>query len=427
MAVNGLAVTIRFTNDRPDPNDLLTVEGRDDIVLVWREYLERDLGRYINITGANGLAAQQRAALTGKQLNAPSGKAILGRVFNALGGTIDGEPAVKDAVEVPIYTNQHSTEYRPLSVDILETGIKVIDFFAPFVKGRKIGIIGGAGVGKTVLTTELIHNICAAKTATTYFVGIGERIREGHELYETLRSRGLLENTVMFLGQMNENAGMRALVGEAAAASAEYMRDAAETDVLFFVDNIYRYVQAHNELSTMLSEIPSEGGYQPAMFSQLHRLEERLNSSPKGSITSVQSIYIPADDLSDPAVVEISQQLDSVIVLSRKVFESGIFPAVDLLATRSSLLSPEFVGERHYVLVRQVQQILERHHSLQSIISIIGESELSISDREAYDKAQRLIEFFAQPMFVTEDLSGIKGKNFTREQTLAGVEEILAG
>jgi len=426
-AVQGLVVTVRFTDNRPEPGEVLALEGRDDVSLIWREYIDRDRARYINITGANGLAAHQRITMTGHELTAPSGKAILGRVFDALGRPIDGHPMPEKLVQVPIYSTRPPAQYRPITADLLETGVKVIDFFAPFVKGRKIGIIGGAGVGKTVLTTELIHNISSSDSATSYFVGIGERIREGHELYETLQQRKLLANTVMFFGQMNENAGMRSLVGQAAAASAEYLRDAESADILFFVDNIYRYVQANNELSTMLGEIPSEGGYQPSLYSELHRLEERLNSSAKGSITSVQSIYIPADDLSDPAVVEISQQLDSVIVLSRKVFESGIFPAVDLLATRSSLLSPEFVGDRHYLLVRQVQQILERHRSLQSIIAIIGESELSISDRQAYDKALKLIQFFSQSMFVTEVLSGIKGQTFTREQTLSGVEEILAG
>lgn len=334
-------------------------------------------------------------------------------------------PTELDAI--PVFAKAAQPEYRPVKADILETGIKVIDFLAPFVKGRKIGIIGGAGVGKTVLTTELIRNISASKAAISYFVGIGERIREGHELYQALQQRKLLDNTLMFFGQMNENAGMRSLVGLTAAASAQHMRDVTKTDVLFFVDNIYRYVQANNELSTMLSEIPSEGGYQPTLFSDLHRLEESLSSNENGSITSVQSIYIPADDLSDPAVVEISEQLDSVIVLSRKVSEAGIFPAVDLLATRSSLLTPELVGDRHYGLVRQSQQILERYQSLQSIIAIIGESELSLNDRLAYDKAKKLVQFFSQNMFVTEDLSGLKGETFTREQTLLGVEAILKG
>lgn len=424
--INGLVITVRMAAERPAPTEILVIEGNEEVQLIWREYVDRETARYINITGAQGIAAKQRLHASGRSLTAPAGKAILGHVFDALGRPIDGQAMPAGVEQVPVFQTTSPERYQLTSAEILETGIKVIDFLAPFVKGRKIGIIGGAGVGKTVLTTELIRNISASKAAISFFVGIGERIREGHELFETLKKRKLLENTVMFFGQMNENAGMRSLVGLTAAASAQYMRDEAKTDVLFFVDNIYRYVQANNELSTMLSEIPSEGGYQPSLFSELHRFEERLNSSAKGSITSVQSIYIPADDLSDPAVVEISEQLDSVIVLSRKIFESGIFPAVDLLATRSSLLTPDFVGERHYLLVRRVQQILERYRSLQSIIAIIGESELSLNDRVAYDKAKRLIQFFSQNMFVTEDLNGLKGQTFTREETLAGVEEILA-
>lgn len=427
IGLNGLIVTVRLTADRPDPQEILTVVDRADIRLLWHEYVDRETARYINITGATGLATKHRVTTTGQPLLAPSGKAVLGRVFNALGQAIDGQPDPTEVDAVPVFARQARAEYRPVKPDILETGIKVIDFLAPFVKGHKIGIIGGAGVGKTVLTTELIRNISASKVAISYFVGIGERIREGHELYLTLQQRKLLDNTLMFFGQMNENAGMRSLVGLTAAASAQHMRDVTKQDVLFFVDNIYRYVQANNELSTMLSEIPSEGGYQPTLFSELHRMEERLSSNANGSITSVQSIYIPADDLSDPAVVEISEQLDSVIVLSRKVSEAGIFPAVDLLATRSSLLTLELVGERHYGLVRQVQQILERHQSLQSIIAIIGESELSLNDRIAYNKAKKLIQFFSQNMFVTEDLSGLKGQTFTREETLSGIEEILRG
>jgi F-type H+-transporting ATPase subunit beta len=426
LAVSGLVVTIRFGDERPKPGEVLAVQGRPEAILVWREYLDRQTARYVNISGASGMAVRQSVVSTGHALAAPAGPATFGRVFDALGRPLDGEPAPA-AVAVPIYRETPPPTYRSATTDVLVTGIKVIDFFAPFVKGRKIGIIGGAGVGKTVLTTELIHNISSSKAATSFFVGIGERIREGHELRDTLLKADLLKNTVMFLGQMNENAGMRSLVGMTAAASAEYLRDEMKSDVLFFVDNIYRYVQANNELSTMLSETPSEGGYQPALFSELHRLEERLNSTKNGSITSVQSIYIPADDLSDPAVVEISQQLDSVIVLSRKVFESGILPAVDLLATRSSLLSPEIVGERHYLLSRQVQQILEKYESLQNIIAIIGEAELSMADREAYNKAKELKRYFAQSMFVTENLNGQKGQFVDREKMLSGVEEILTG
>jgi F-type H+-transporting ATPase subunit beta len=307
----------------------------------------------------------------------------------------------------------------------LETGIKAIDFLTPFVKGRKIGIIGGAGVGKTVLTMELIHNIAKDEDKLAMFVGIGERVREGHELYNTLKERGILQKTVMMLGQMQETPAMRALVGFSAAAIAEYLRDNERKDVLVFIDNIYRYVQAANELATSIGTLPSEGGYQATLFSDLRRLQDRLTSSENGSITSVQAIYIPADDLSDPAVQEIAQQLDSTVVLSRAVAESGIRPAVDLVHTASSLLSPDIVGDRHYVLAAQVQQIMQKYESLKNIIAIIGQSELSLQERRDYERAKKIINFFSQSFFVTEELTGIKGEYFTREETLRGIEEIL--
>jgi F-type H+-transporting ATPase subunit beta len=272
---------------------------------------------------------------------------------------------------------------------------------------------------------ELIHNVAKNDKNLAMFIGIGERIREGHELYETLRERNLLNNTVLLMGQMNETSAMRANVGLAAASIAEYFRDEEKRDLLIFIDNIYRYVQASNELATSLGTMPSEGGYQATLFSDLKRLQDRLSSNQNGSITSVQAIYIPADDLSDPAVQEIAQQLDSTVVLSRVVAESGIRPSVDIIKTASSLLSPNIVGERHYALASQVQAIMQKYDSLKNIIAIIGESELSTEERRDYQRAQKIIEFFSQSFFVTEDLTGKKGEYFTREQTLLGVEEIL--
>ncbi|MCA9328112.1 F0F1 ATP synthase subunit beta, partial [Candidatus Saccharibacteria bacterium] len=294
---------------------------------------------------------------------------------------------LRDILAIPKAT----TQFGASQIEILETGIKVIDFFAPFVKGRKIGIVGGAGVGKTVLTMELIHNVAKSGEGLSFFTGIGERIREGHELYETLKERDLLKNTCMYFGQMNENPVLRALVGISATASAEYFRDEQKKNVLFFADNMYRYVQARNELSTILDQIPSEGGYEPTIFSDIKTLQDRLSSNENGSITAVQTIYVPADDLSDPAVQMIQHELDSVIVLSRKVAELGIRPAVDLIRTRSSLLSPEIVGDRHYVLSVQVQAVLQKYEQLRNIIAIIGENELSPADRAEYAKAQKLI------------------------------------
>jgi F-type H+-transporting ATPase subunit beta len=302
-----------------------------------------------------------------------------------------------------------------------------MDFFTPFLKGSKMGIIGGAGVGKTVLTMELIHNVAKSGQGLSFFAGIGERIREGHELYETLRDGDLLKNTCMFFGQMDQNPVQRMLIALSSVAGAEHMRDEEKKDILFFADNMYRYVQARNELATILGQIPSEGGYEATIFSDVKLLQDRLSSNENGSITSIQTIYVPADDLSDPAVQMIQHELDGTIVLSRKVAEQGIRPAVDLIRTTSSLLSPDIVGERHYALSVHVQALLQKHESLKNIIAIIGESELSPVDRSDFAKAKKLIDYFSQNMFVSELFSNKKGEYSTREQTLKGVEEILSG
>jgi F-type H+-transporting ATPase subunit beta len=293
------------------------------------------------------------------------------------------------------------------------------------VKGRKIGIIGGAGVGKTVLTMELINNIAQSGGGISFFSGIGERIREGHELYVTLKDNDLLKNTCMFFAQMNENPVQRSLIGISATASAEYFRDELHKNILFFADNMYRYVQAKNELATILDQVPNEGGYEPTIFSDVKILQDRLSSNENGSITSVQTIYVPADDVSDPAVQLIQHEMDSIIVLSRKVAEQGIRPAVDLSLTTSSMLTPEIVGERHYLLSVQVQALLQKYESLKGIIAIIGENELSPADREDYSKAKRLIQNFTQNMNVMTKQNGIKGDFFSREQTLKSIEEII--
>ena len=292
--------------------------------------------------------------------------------------------------------------------------------------GLKIGIIGGAGVGKTVLTMELINNIAKSGSGLSFFTGIGERIREGHELYDTLKQADLLKNTCMFFGQMNENPIQRALVGITSVALAEYFRDEKKLNILFFADNMFRYVQARNELATILGQIPNEGGYEPTIFSDVKVLQDRLSSNENGSITSLQTIYVPADDISDPAVQMIQHELDATIVLSRSVAEQGIRPAVDLNKTSSSLLTPEVVGERHYLLSVQVQSLLQKYDSLKSIIAIIGENELSPADRADYAKAKKLIQNFTQDMFVMEKQNGIPGQFFTRDQTLASIEEIIA-
>ncbi|GAC1600997.1 MAG: F0F1 ATP synthase subunit beta [Candidatus Saccharimonadales bacterium] len=427
VSIRGLIVEVSFPGDaRPNLREILTIEGHPDIILEIQSFNEHRVATCITYVSSSLVARGAKVISTGTSISVPTGAAALGRLFNAVGLAADNGPVIgPDVPRRSVYTDASSTQLFGNKDELLETGIKVIDFFTPFVKGRKIGIIGGAGVGKTVLIMELIHNIGKDPTKLAFFAGIGERIREGHELYETLKARDMLKTTAMFYGQMNENPAMRAMVGISATTLAEYFRDEEKRDILFFVDNVYRHIQAGNELSTMMGQIPSEGGYQSTIFSDLKRLQDRLYSNANGSITAIQTIFIPADDLTDPAVQEISSQIDSVIVLSRAVAEAGIRPAVDLIKTSSSLVTPEIVGDRHYLLVTQVQAIMQKYDSLKNIIAIIGENELSAQDRADYQKAKKLIEFFAQSMFVTEALNGIPGVYFSREQTLSGVEEIL--
>ncbi len=427
-AIKGLVVRVRFDEQMPDVSEILEVDNDNKTQLLVDTLLPGNIAVCLNIRADESLQKHMKVAQTGKTIEIPTGDAMIGRVVDALGEPIDGLGPIdtKGISFRPIFsTPTQSRTFAVSKPEILETGIKVIDFFTPFVKGRKIGIIGGAGVGKTVLTMELIHNVAKAGGGLSFFAGIGERIREGHELYETLKERGLLKNTCMFFGQMDENPVQRALVGMSAVTLAEYFRDEQKKDILFFADNMYRYVQARNEVSTILDQVPAEGGYEPTIFSDVKILQDRLSSNDKGSITAVQTIYVPADDLSDPAVQMIQHELDSVIVLSRSVAEQGIRPAVDLTRTSSSLLSPDIVGDRHYILSVQVQSLLQKYESLKGIIAIIGENELSPGDRADFAKAKKLIHYFSQNMHVMEDQSAHKGEHFTREETLQGIEEII--
>lgn len=426
QVIKDLIIHVEFDEAMPQIGDLVIV-GEGKTPLLVDSLMDATMAICLNVMSDRTITKGQPVFLTGKGIEIPVGQPTIGRILDPLGRPLDGQSAIdakvqtRDIMKLP----PRSTSFEASKPEILETGIKVIDFFTPFVKGRKVGIIGGAGVGKTVLTMELINNVAKSGTGLSFFAGIGERIREGHELYETLREHDLLKNTCMFFGQMNENPVIRSLVGVSAVASAEYFRDTEHKDILFFADNMYRYVQARNELSTILDQIPSEGGYEPTIFSDVKVLQDRLSSNENGSITSVQTIYVPADDLSDPAVQMIQHELDSTIVLSRKVAEQGIRPAVDLIRTSSSLLAPDIVGERHYVLSVQVQALLQKYESLKNIIAIIGENELSPTDRADFAKAKKLIQFFSQSAFVAEDLNGIKGEYFTREDTLKGIEEII--
>ncbi len=426
-----LVIKIQFDQSMPELNEMLHVDNQARTPLIVNSLEHGDTAVCLNIGGDRSIKKGDTVTRSGQQLVIPVGDAMVGRVWDAMGRPIDGKPALTSDVlatmpKRPIFApafQETSLKSRP--DEILETGIKVLDFFTPFVKGRKIGIVGGAGVGKTVLTMEMINNVAVGSGALSIFAGIGERIREGHELYKTLEDNDLLRTTAMFFGQMNENPVQRSLIGLSAITLAEYFRDDQKKDILLFADNMYRYIQARNEVSTIIDQTPAEGGYEPTIFSDVKALQDRLTSNENGSITALQTIYVPADDLSDPAVQMIQHELDSIIVLSRAVAAQGIRPAVDINASSSSLMTPEIVGERHYQLNVRVLAILQKYESLKGIIAIIGESELSSEDRDDYNKAKNLIQFFSQQFNVMEKLSGIPGEHFTREQTLNGIEEII--
>ncbi len=427
-SLRGLTVEVELTGERPEAKELLAVEDHPEVFLEVN-FFRGDKAVCLNLNNDSVVRCGQKVSRTHQKVSVPVGGATMGRVFNALGEPLDKGQTITENLR-PITVPSGTKSYRDSSkLELLETGLKVIDFLTPFVKGRKIGVIGGAGVGKTVLTMEMIHNVTQGKQSKSLsiYCGVGERIREGNELYETLKETDVLKNTVMFFGQMDATPAIRSMVGPAAATAAEYFRDEEGRDILFFVDNIYRHVQAMTELSTNLGLIPSEGGYSPMVFSDLRRLQDRLSSTEKGTITSVQAIYVPADDLSDPAVQAISQQLDSVLVLDRSIAETGIRPAVNLLKTTSSLLTPEIVGERHYRLAERVQAIMQKYDSLKNIIAIVGENELSPVDRADYQNAKKLIQFFSQNFAVAEKFSGQPGEYYTLEETLSGIESILEG
>ena len=422
--LKGLMVEVEILHERPEEKELLIVDEHPEL-FIEVNFFKANSAVCINLANSQLLRCGQTISRSKTKVSVPVGPKTMGRVFNALGEPLDDGPDLQESRKVISEATGIKRYRAEQKMELLETGLKVIDFLTPFVKGRKIGVIGGAGVGKTVLTMEMIHNVTRSDKSLSIYCGVGERIREGNELYQTLKDTDVLKNTVMFFGQMDATPAIRSMVGPAAATAAEYFRDTEGRDILFFVDNIYRHIQALTELSTNLGLIPSEGGYTPKVFSELRRLQDRLSSTDKGSITSIQAVYVPADDLSDPAVQAIQQQLDSTLVLSRAVAENGIRPAVDLLKTTSSLLTPAIVGQRHYELVGKVQAIMQKYESLKNIIAIVGENELSPADREDYQHAKKLIDFFSQDFNVAEKLTGKKGQYFTRDQTLDGIEAIL--
>ena len=397
------------------------------LVLEAQGHIGNNWVRCLALSPTDGLERGVEAIDTGAALAVPVGKATLGRLFNVLGEPIDNLGPVEATERWPIHRPPPSLEEQETTTEILETGLKVIDLITPFVKGGKVGAYGGAGVGKTVIIMELIRNIATEHGGTSVFAGIGERSREGNDLWNEMKASGVIDKTVMVFGQMNEPPGVRLRVGLTGLTMAEYFRDAEGQDVLLFIDNIYRYTLAGMEVSALLGRMPSAVGYQPTLATEIGDLEERITSTKRGSITSFQAIYVPADDYTDPGVATTFGHLDAVIALERSIAEQGLYPAVDPLASTSRILDPNIVGKEHYQVAREVQRVLQRYKDLQDIIAILGIEELSEEDKLAVARARKIQRFLSQPMFVTEAFTGRKGKYVPIEETVRGFKEILEG
>ena len=383
--------------------------------------------RCIAMDTTDGLVRGMKAIDTGQPITVPVGREVLGRIVNVIGEPIDEQGPIEAKKYYPIHRPAPTFMDQNVKIEILETGIKVIDLLAPFPKGGKIGLFGGAGVGKTVIVMEMIHNIAVYHKGVSVFGGVGERTREGNDLWLEMKQSGVLPNTVLVFGQMTETPGARARVGLTALTEAEYFRDEEGMDVLLFIDNIFRYVQANQEVSTLLGRLPSAVGYQPTLSTDLGELEERITSTLKGSITSVQAIYVPADDLTDPAPATTFTHLDATIVLSRQIAELGIYPAVDPLDSTSKILDPRIVGEEHYWVAREVQKILQKYKDLQDIIAILGMEELSEEDKLIVARARKIQRFLSQPFHVAEQFTGTKGRYVKIEDTIKGFRELVEG
>ncbi|MCX7912414.1 MAG: F0F1 ATP synthase subunit beta [Dehalococcoidales bacterium] len=405
--------------------EIPTEQGR--IVLEVQDHLGNNWVRCLALGPTDGLARGAEAIDTGSPLKVPVGRGTLGRLFDVTGSPLDNLGEVKAADRWPIHRPPPSFEEQVTRTEMLETGLKVIDLITPFTRGGKIGAYGGAGVGKTVIIMELIRNIATVHGGFSVFVGIGERSREGNDLWREMKESGVIDKTVMVFGQMNEPPGVRLRVGLTGLTMAEYFRDVEGQDVLLFIDNIYRYTLAGMEVSALLGRMPSAMGYQPTLATEMGALQERITSTKKGSITSFQAIYVPADDYTDPGVVTTFGHLDAVIALERSIAEQGLYPAVDPLASTSRILDPKIVGEEHYRVAREVQRVLQRYKDLQDIIAILGIEELSEEDKQAVARARRIQRFLSQPMFVTEVFTGRPGRYVKVEDTVRGFKEILEG
>lgn len=428
--VSGPVVDVEFeAGHLPKIKEALSVElnGQTRVMEVAQHMSER-IVRCIMLAGSEGLARSMKVTAPGKTIEVPVGEQTLGRMFNVLGQPIDGgEPLPAETPRKSIYRDPPSFEDQSPAVEILETGIKVIDLLEPYPKGGKIGLFGGAGVGKTVLIQELIHNVATEHGGYSVFTGVGERSREGNDLWNEMHESGVLQKTALVFGQMNESPGVRMRVALSGLTMAEYFRDTEKKDVLLFIDNIFRFVQAGSEVSTLLGRMPSAVGYQPTLAEEMGALQERIASTSNGSVTSVQAVYVPADDLTDPAPATTFTHLDATTVLSRKIAEQGLYPAVDPLASSSRILEASIVGQTHYETARRVQEILQKYKELQDIIAILGMDELSEEDKLTVARARKIQRFLSQPTHVAEKFTGIPGVYVPLTETLRGFQSILSG
>ena len=428
--VIGAVLDIKFGSDNlPEINDAIDIQTKDGgkLVVEVAQHLGDDTVRCIAMGPTDGLVRGMEAQATGGPISVPVGEATLGRIFNVLGDPIDNKPAPEGANRLPIHRKAPKFSEQSTETEVLETGIKVVDLLCPYQKGGKIGLFGGAGVGKTVLIQELIRNIATEHGGYSVFTGVGERTREGNDLYTEMSESGVIDKTAMVFGQMNEPPGARMRVGLTGLTIAEDFRDRGGKDVLLFIDNIFRFTQAGSEVSALLGRVPSAVGYQPTLQTEMGALQERITSTKNGSITSVQAVYVPADDLTDPAPATTFAHLDATTVLSRAISEMGIYPAVDPLESTSRILDPKVVGEEHYKVARGVQEILQKYKELQDIIAILGMDELSEDEKLVVDRARKVQRFLSQPFFVAEQFTGKPGQYVSLSDTIQGFKEILEG
>ncbi|MBT9167962.1 MAG: ATP synthase subunit beta [Syntrophomonadaceae bacterium] len=425
----GPIVDVHFTEGVPALLNALTVTKADGetITLEVAQHVGLDRVRAIAMQDTQGLERGMSVTDKGEGISVPVGQKSLGRLFNVLGNTLDGKCEIKDAPRRAIHQEAPAFVEQSTKTEVFETGIKSIDLLAPFIKGGKVGLFGGAGVGKTVLIQELIHNVASEHGGYSVFAGVGERVREGNDLYHEMKDSGVLDKTALVFGQMNEMPGARARVGLSGLTMAEALRDEGGKDVLFFMDNVFRFTQAGQEVSSLLGRVPSAVGYQPTLAEEMGKMQERITSTKKGSITSVQAVYVPADDLTDPAPATTFSHLDSTVVLSRQLASLGIYPAIDPLESNSTALDPMIVGEEHYRVAQGVKQTLQRYKDLQDIIAILGIEELSEEDKQTVYRARKIQRFMSQPFSVAEVFTGAPGKYVSLADTVRGFGEILDG